>query len=235
MTTSVCASSRVRVLVLLALLAFFATACGPRLEDEGAGQEAGSQELGKRLVSEDEAFEMRVPQSWSQQRNLNDVAVLQAANLEQEAYALVIVDPKQPFAETTLGEFADGQVQKFLESVTNSKLSGPDLVIVNGEEALQYEIEGEADTVDVVYLYTFMETPDRFLKVVTWSLADNYGRNKAVLEAVTQSVRQLRALEEESPSPGASPGATLSPAAPSPSPAAPASPAATPSILERPV
>jgi hypothetical protein len=178
---------------------------------------------------------MRVPGSWKQESNLNDAATLQAADRGREAYALLIVDSKKPFEGTALGRFADTQVQKFLESVSDSKLSGPDLVIIDGKEALQYEIDGKAGDVDVTYLYTFMESDDSFLKAVTWSLADNYRSNKKALAAVTESIRQLKALEESpSPAPAASPGAELSPGI-SPSPEPPPSPAATPSILERPV
>ena len=234
MTFNRATSPRLGVLVLCLCASLVAGACGGRLEDPGRAT-SRDVSLTETLVSTDGIFQMKVPGSWRQENNLNDVAVLQASDRGREAYALLIVDPKKPFEGTALGRFADTQVQKFLESVGDAKLKGPDLVIIDGNEALQYEIEGQAEAVDVTYLYTFMESDDSFLKAVTWSLADNYRSNKRTLAAVTESIRQVKTVEESpSPAPDASPGATLSPGV-SPSPAPPASPAATPSILERPV
>jgi hypothetical protein len=234
--TSICrAPARTRLLALVAFAFFLVAGCGGEQIDETKRAGNGEVKLSKSLISADGAFEMKVPASWEQQNNLNDVAVLQAADREKEVYALLIVDPRKPFEGTNLGKFADGQVQKFLESVTEPKLSGPELVIIDGDEALQYEIEGKAEDVDVVYLYTFMESPDRFLKSVTWSLAENYDDNKELLASVTKSIRQLKALEEPTPSPGAtespSPSATLSPTSPPTSPSPEPSPEPTPSIV----
>ena len=230
--TSIClAPARLRVLALVVFAFLLGPGCGndPLITDAGVG----GVELSKSLTSADGAFEMKIPDSWVRQQNLNDVAVLQAADRDKEAYALLIADPRKPFDDMALGRFADGQVQKFLESVTDPKLSGPELVIVDGDEALQYEIEGKAQEVDVIYLYTFMETPDTFLKVVTWSLAENYDDNKEVLEAVTESVKQVKALEEPAPSPaeGESPSAGLSPTSPSTTPSPEPQPSPSPSIV----
>jgi hypothetical protein len=225
--------ARTSLLALVAFAFLLVAGCGGEQIDETKRGGDGELKLSKSLISADGAFEMKVPESWEQQDNLNDVAVLQAADREKEAYALLIVDPRKPFEGTNLGKFADGQVQKFLESVTEPKLSGPELMIIDGDEALQYEIEGKAEDVDVVYLYTFMESPDRFLKSVTWSLAENYDDNKEVLAAVTESIKQLKAVEEPTPSPAAespSPDAGGSPPA-SPSPAVSPSPEASPSIV----
>jgi len=222
--------ARTGCLAVLAFASLLLAGCGGGQFDETKTAVDDEVELSKSLVSEDGAFEMEVPESWDQQDNLNDVAVLQAADRDKEAYALLIVDPRTPFGGMALGRFADGQVQKFLESVTEPRLKGPELVIIDGDEALQYEIEGKAEDVEVVYLYTFMESPDRFLKAVTWSLAENYDDNKAVLAAVTESIKQVKALEEPTPSPE-SPAAGLSPTSPSTSPSPEPQPTAGPSVV----
>jgi hypothetical protein len=235
MTSIFRAPARTSLLAVLVFASLIAAGCGEEPIDETKRGGDTEVKLSKSLISADGAFEMKVPESWEQQNNLNDVAVLQAADREKEAYALLIADPRKPFEGTNLGKFADGQVQKFLESVTEPKLSGPELVIIDGDEALQYEIEGMAEDVGVVYLYTFSESPDRFLKAVTWSLAENYDDNKEVLAAVTESIKQLKAVEEPTPSPGAtdspSPSATLSPTSPSATPSPEPSPEPTPSIV----
>lgn len=205
------ASLKLSALLAVLVLALGAGACA------GAGKTGpGAAGGGKKLVSSDGAFELRVPQAWKKASNLNAVAVLQAENRAKEAYALLIVDPKAPFSGTALGAFADTQIQKFQQALTSAQVTGPNLVIINKDEALQYEIKGAADGVDVVYLYTFIETPDNFLKVVTWSLADKYQDNKPALAAVTASVRQIKVGPTTAPGaasagPTTAPGASTSP------------------------
>lgn len=218
-------SSRTRfVAVALLLTTLLASACGQsKLPKIGGGKD----ETTKRLISSTGAFEMKVPESWQQASNLNDVAVLQAANRTAEAYALLIADPKGPFEGIPLQDFADAQVKKFQESLASPQDSGPEKVTIDGKQALQFQIEGTAEDVEVVYLYTFIETDDNFLKVLTWSLAENFDDNKNKLADVTSSVRQLKATGEateqgpgESPSPDAVAPEVDPPASPEPSPAA---------------
>lgn len=199
---------RVRLLhglVLLLVLAALA-ACD---RDGGPDLPGGS----KTLTSADGALQLRVPSSWSEQTDLNPAAALQAADLDDEAYAVLIEDPREPFKSMDLGKFADTEMQKLVNRVGLANLTGPKLVEVDGNQAVQYQIKGFHNEVEVVYLYTFVETPDRFLKVVTWSLAGKFDANRPVLEEVTTSVRQLKPLEASPEPSGADPGVAPPPAA----------------------
>lgn len=165
------------------------------------------------LTSSDGALQFQVPSSWSARTDLNDSAALQAGDPEAEAYAVVIEDPRAPFQAFDLGRFADTQMQELVGAVELANLAEPRLVPVGDREAIQYQLTGVLNGVEVAYLYTFIETPDRFLRVVAWSLASNFTANRDELEAVAASVRQLQDL----------------PAAPSPTePAEPEAPAVAP-------
>lgn len=220
-------SYRRALVVALAMVSLFAGGCGNRAK---SGSADGAT---KKLISSDGTFEMRVPTSWQQTANLNDVAVLQAANRSEEAYALLVADPKGPFEGTPLSTFADTQIKKFQESLTSPKLSGPKSVTVDGKKATQYEIAGTAEGVEVIYLFTFIETPDNFLKVLAWSLAKDFDDNEAALSKVASSVQQVKTTEQSpepdstesaapegdsSASPSASPSTSATEPTPSPEP-----------------
>lgn len=153
------------------------------------------------LTSEDGGLQMQVPDSWQARKDLNPKAELQAGNRDADVYGLVVVDPREFFEDLSLGTFADTEIQRFVDTVGDPALSGPELVIVDDREALQYEVAGVVDGQDVVYLYTFAETPDRFLKIVTWSIGSRFEDNVEEMQQVTQSVRQLEPLGEVQPSP----------------------------------
>lgn len=171
----------------------------------------------KTLVSADGALQFEVPASWSAQTDLNDAAALQAADRDAEAYAVVIEDPRAPFQAMDLGRFADTQMQKLVGTVELANLAEPRLVPVGDREAIQYQLTGILNGVEVAYLYTFIETPDRFLRVVAWSLAPNFTANRSTLEEVAASVRQLKDLPAAT-----SPSAPAEPSAPSVAPQDPA-------------
>lgn len=182
----------------------------------GACDEGGGAKLpggAKTITSTDGALEFKVPSSWSKQTDLNQAAALQAGDLDREAYGVVIEDPREPFKNMDLGKFADTEMQKLVSRRELVNLTGPKLVQVDDNQAVQYQIKGLFDEIELVYLYTFIETPDRFLKVITWSLADKFDKNKPVLEEVTTSVRQLKDLEP-SPTPSAGEQGVPQPPAP---------------------
>jgi hypothetical protein len=152
------------------------------------------------VTSRDGALQFRVPSTWTADKGLNDVAALQAGDPKREAYGVVIEDSRRLFAAMDLAEFADQQMQELTKRVGLANVSGPERLSVDGKQALRYRVKGFANAVEVVYLYTFVETPDRFLKVLTWSLASNFEQNKPVLEQVTSSIRELKPLQA-SPTP----------------------------------
>lgn len=200
-TRSPIASARYRrgavLRALACLLLLVIGACGGEPEGRSPGRSKGF----KAVTSTDGALQFQVPESWAPS-DLNPVASLQAGDPEAEAYSVVIEDPRKALQSYTLAQFADLQMQELVTTIRLANLAGPTKVNVDGQEALQYRLKGFFDSVEVVYLYTFVETPDRFLKVVTWSLADRFDDNKEVMEQVSTSVRQLKALPEPTSSAG---------------------------------
>lgn len=168
----------------------------------GACSEAGkAPEKGagfKAVTSTDGALQLRVPDNWDASE-LNPEAAVQARDPDTESYGMVIEDPRKPLKDYTLERFADLQMDKLVTRLGLASLSAPKTVQVDGKDAIQYRLKGFFDQIEVVYLFTFVETPDRFLKVVTWSLASEFEENKEVLEQVATSVRELKGLPSPTP------------------------------------
>lgn len=205
------------VVVLAALLVIVALAlatCGGGSEPTPKNTNA----LTKTVTSEGGNLQMKIPDSWREDKSLNASADLQASNRVQEAYALVIADSKQDFGNRTLNDFAEIAKENFLKGITTPSLSGPRSLTINGKQAVRYQIDGTADNVKVTYLLTLLETDSRYLQVIAWSLPERLTKNRPVLESITASVREIKP---------ATPAAPPSPTAPAPVTPAPAtSPAA---------
>ncbi|MGQ0680046.1 MAG: hypothetical protein ACT4OM_10420 [Actinomycetota bacterium] len=221
--------AQARLLLLLATC-LFTGGCNSDIAGRIPGLGTDPDQEEKTLISANGAFEMNIPGSWRQVSNLNDVAVLQAANRSDEAYAVFIVDPKAPFEGTPLASFAATEVERLQESLDEPRVGQPETLSVGGSSAVQYQVDGKADGVDVIYLYTFVETDDNFLKVAAWSLQDRFEDNEQTLKQVTLGVRQIRATASPVPSP--QPSASLEG---SPSPEASPAPDGSPSPEASPV
>ncbi len=169
--------------------------------DGGNAQDTPSKASGfKALTSTDGALQFQVPENWAASE-LNPEAAVQARDPDTEAYGMVIEDPRKPLKDYTLERFADVQMEQLVTRLGLASLSEPKKVQVDGKDAIQYQLKGFFDQIEVVYLFTFVETPDRFLKVVTWSLASEFEDNKEVLEQVATSVRELKGLPSPTPEP----------------------------------
>ncbi|MEX2587631.1 MAG: hypothetical protein WD602_06505 [Actinomycetota bacterium] len=152
-------------------------------------------ELTQTLTSEN-GLQMQIPESWSEDTELNPVADLQASNREAESYVVVISDLKQDLTEDlTLQEFGEFAVDEFMASLSDPNLSFSDLsepreLEISGFDARRYELNASPGELDLSYLFTVIETSDRFLQVIAWTERPRLDDNRATLEAVTDSVSQ---------------------------------------------
>ena len=142
------------------------------------------------MTSTNGAAQITVPDDWDAMTDLNDVAILQAANLAKEQYIIVIDDSKEDFADPDLAQYSDITSQLIIDGLGNSEVGTPTPSTINGNAALQKEIRGSIDNINVVYLHTSVETPTHFYQVLTWTLKSQFDKNRSVLQEVTNSFRE---------------------------------------------
>jgi hypothetical protein len=173
-------------LVIGSLLA----ACGGGSKSPTASPGTNGVALSKAIKSKDGKLEMRIPSSWKQDPGLNESADLQASNRAEEGYVLVITDLKENFPKLTLQQFGQTALDNFLKGITSPAVTGPKKVTVSAGDAIRYELTGAANNVSVTYLFTMIETQDRFLQVIAWTLPDQLAKNRRTLEAITNSIAE---------------------------------------------
>lgn len=155
----------------------------------------GGSDLSKTLSSEN-GLEMRVPDSWSEDSTLNPGADLQASNREAESYVVVISDLKRDLVEgVTLEEFGDFAVEQFIAGLNDPDLSFSDLdepepVESSGLDGLRYEVSASPGELDLSYLFTVIESSDRFIQVIAWTERPRMDEQRQTLEAISDSVTQ---------------------------------------------
>lgn len=130
-----------------------------------------------------------MPKGWSKQTDLHEDSELQAANRRRDAYLIVLTESKEDFATgTTFKDHA-----KLTFDSLHSKLSeatvtrGPTEITINGRSALQSEIHGTTDGLNVVYIHTTVDGKEEFHQLLSWTLKSKFASNRSAMESIINS------------------------------------------------
>ena len=163
----------------------------PKISLPPQGKVITSSPQGKVITSQDGTTQVVVPESWSIQQDLNDIADLQVADIAEENYLIVISEPKSDFDNNVSVEQYSEMTRKFiLESVQGGHLSEPVNFTINGNVALQYQIIGSFDGLYIVYLHTVVEGDEDFHQLLAWTLLDKLEENEPILKSVVNSFQE---------------------------------------------
>ena len=105
-------------------------------------------------------------------------------------YVIVITEQKLDFnAEMNLDQYTN-----IIRDLMMSKLASPDSspplpLTINGNDARQYEIQGEVKNVKLAYVVTTVETAAHFHQIITWTLRSRIDKNQTTLQQVAQTFR----------------------------------------------
>lgn len=140
---------------------------------------------GNELISQEKGFSTKklgniifvdVPDYMTKTFGLNDIAKVQYANSEKEAYTIIIEEDKDDI-KTAGGSFENSQdyYNYFIKNF------GIDSVEVLSEaptksgklNAYQAQIAGHIDNLDLFYLVTIIESPTHYYNIISWTMAEN--------------------------------------------------------------
>jgi hypothetical protein len=148
------------------------------------------------LTSADGNFQLTVPPGWQQESGLNPEAVIQAANRSGKMYAMVISESKQDFTgETKLAEFTSLTRNIMLGRLSSPEATEPKPTTISGNSALQYELRGVVQGLNLMYIVTTVETPQHYHQVITWTQPSQIDNNRSTMLEVTQSFKEVGAAK----------------------------------------
>ncbi|GAB4473534.1 MAG: hypothetical protein OHK0037_34030 [Elainellaceae cyanobacterium] len=147
-----------------------------------------------RLISEDGQTAITLPDGWVRDDELNDRAQLEASNRAQQMYLIVLTQPKAEFQNMQREAYAEVTRGYLTRRLEKSEVSGPTPVAqVGGNPAIQYQVRGSLNNIDVLYLHTVVETPTRFAQILAWTPPADFEKNQPTLQQVIQSFQEQQA------------------------------------------
>jgi hypothetical protein len=141
------------------------------------------------LNSTDGKSKVVMPKGWSKQTDLHDDSELQAANRRRELYLIVLTESKVDFpAGTTFKDHAKLTLDSLKSNLTGANVvNGPTEITINGRSALQSEIHGTIDGLNVVYIHTTVDGKENFYQLLSWTLKSKLSANKPEMDSIINS------------------------------------------------
>ena len=140
-----------------------------------------------RVTSADGTVSALVPDSWVP-LELNDVAVLELGNEEEEAYFVVLTDLTDDLYGWNLARHSHITLGQLLSTIDFPEVSGPIHKSIAGCEAVEYEIRGVGSGYRVIYLHTTIESEGLFAQVLVWTLPSRWDALESTLRNVVESI-----------------------------------------------
>lgn len=189
----------IRKFFALGLLSFVVLGCSfiNKVKEAGNNQSTNTAPVktennAQTITSDDGSCLLSVPNSWSKQSDLNAQATLQVANPREEVYAIIIRESKSAFPSGTKLDTVTNLGQNNLrKSLTNAEISPVSSTTIGGFPAKQFDAGGTVSGLKAKYLYAVVESPNNFYQIMTWTLYDRYDRNKAILQEVINSFKEV--------------------------------------------
>ena len=144
------------------------------------------------VTASDRQSQITIPRGWKVKADLHDEAEIEVGNFLSQAYLIVLSESKQDFDDITYERHSQLTRTGLLENLKNAQMSGaPTQLTINGMPAVQYEVRGSVDGVKLVYLHTTIDGKASFHQVITWTTPSRYAKNKATMQSVITSFKEL--------------------------------------------
>jgi hypothetical protein len=143
------------------------------------------------IKSDDGKIQVDAPKGWEKAK-LEGVGKIQLKAMAKNASSTIISEAKIGLTFKTLADYIDFILKAEAKSskLTDRKLTGPTKITVNGKPALVYELRGQLGAVNLVFVKTFVETPNRWNQVMQWTTPSHLDEAKPDFEAIAKSLHE---------------------------------------------
>lgn len=144
----------------------------------------------KVFTASDNNSQISAPTSWRVIDDLNEKAEIKIGNKVIDRYVLVLTETKDSVGVADVAEFTELSVDNFTSSIDNPTVSGPNTLTINGRQAVQYEVHGVTDDLEVVYLVTGVDGKEHFHQVIGLCGEEDFAKAREPLQTVIMSFEE---------------------------------------------
>lgn len=147
---------------------------------------------GQVVTGTDSRARLEIPRTWQTLPDLNAEATISVGDRLQGEYLIVLTEAKADFAKDfTLQKYADLTLTAMLQKMSLPTKSGPKPMVINGQQALRYEVDGTVDYMNIAYLITYVEGPKCYHQILAWTLKSRYDAKRDLLARVSGTLQEI--------------------------------------------
>lgn len=139
------------------------------------------------IASDDGKLKVTVSGMWVKMPQLNKEAKLQVGYKSNEMYLIVIGDPKAALQNMTLEKHHQTTRERMLQKMQNSSATGSVQLTIDGHRAIQDEVSGTQNGINLVFLHTTVDDGDYFQQILAWTLKSRWQKQNEQLREITNS------------------------------------------------
>lgn len=145
------------------------------------------------ITSDDKKAEITIPAYMTYELELSPDADIQASRMQQEEYLMVLREGKDVFADNfTLTDYYTGVTDSMSQTLSNTTITEPKEIEVNGQPAVQFELNGEIDKVKISYLITLVETDGNFTQLLFWTLQNRIDEKRDMFINAASTFKEVQ-------------------------------------------
>jgi len=141
------------------------------------------------ITSEDGKLKVTTSGFWVKTSELNKGARLQVANKSKDMYLMVFTDAKSAVEGMTLEQRHQTARDRKLQSMQNASATQTVPLTIDGHAALQDEVSGTQQRINLVFLHTTVDDGDYFQQIVAWTTKSRWPKQNQELREMTGSFR----------------------------------------------
>ena len=143
----------------------------------------------KEISSEDGNIKATVSGMWVKMPELNKEATLQVGYKRKEMYLIVLSEAKSDSQNLTLENHHQITRDRMLQKMKNASASEPVPLTIDGHPAMQDELSGTENGINVVFLHTTVDDGDHFQQILAWTLKSRWEQQNELLREITRTFR----------------------------------------------
>lgn len=154
------------------------------------GLSISAQEADRVFIASDDKTRITIPANWDK-LELNEAAEIQVGNLRDEAYLIVLNEAKEDMHGWNIEKHSRVTLGRLLSSMAFPTISGPKTLKVGRSPAVQYEVRGAVDNLNLVYIHTTVDGPKYFSQILAWTLPSKADTIKPLLLEAIKTFREV--------------------------------------------
>ncbi len=153
--------------------------------------EAKSQNVEITAKTSDGRAQLTFPKGWVTYGDLNGASILSYTN--NQSVFIVFRENKGVLSDdATIEDYCSLITKNMVSNVSNPVTTEPVSLKINNYSALQFNILGEVQKINLNYFCTIIETNDSYYQLIAYTTQDVYEKNKSNFIKIVNSFKELK-------------------------------------------